>query len=90
METNWKDSEDKGSSDQIQAGYPVIQTSGKEISFAPFAAASSIRAQVFLTAFSRSSHSGSACVTATLIVVDAFASAIVDGDQNEELETAGM
>lgn len=46
------------------------------MSLAPLEAASSIKAHVFCTAFSRSSHSGSACVTATLMVVEDLESAI--------------
>jgi hypothetical protein len=49
------------------AGYPGIQHSGNDISFAPLLAASETRAQVFLTEASKSSHSGSACVTAMRI-----------------------
>lgn len=51
----------------IQAGYPGIQHSGKVTNFAPLLAASSINSQVFATVASRSSHTGSACATATLI-----------------------
>jgi hypothetical protein len=53
-----------------QAGYPGIQHSGNEISFAPRPAASSMRLHVFLTDASRSSHSGSAWVAATRILFD--------------------
>ena len=55
---------------QIQPGYPGIQHSGKAINFAPLWAASAMRLQVFTTPAARSSHSGSAWVTATRVVSD--------------------
>jgi hypothetical protein len=58
------------STNQTQAGYPGIQHSGNDISFAPWPAASSMRLQVFSTDAFRSSHSGSAWVTATRTVFD--------------------
>jgi hypothetical protein len=58
------------SANHTQAGYPGIQHSGNDISFAPWPAASSMRLQVFLTDAFRSSHSGSAWVTATRTVFD--------------------
>lgn len=54
----------------IQAGYPGIQHSGKAMSCAPLDAASAIREQVLSTVASRSSHTGSACVTATRTCFD--------------------
>jgi hypothetical protein len=54
---------------QIQAGYPGIQHSGKATSCAPPSAASSMSLHVFVTDLGRSSHSGSAWVTATRTVV---------------------
>ena len=54
---------------QIQAGYPGIQHSGKVTSCAPPFAASSISLHVFVTHLERSSHSGSAWVTATRTAV---------------------
>ncbi len=49
----------------IHPGYPGIQHSGNATSFAPPFAASVMRLTVFCTLPGRSSHSGSACVTAT-------------------------
>jgi len=49
----------------IHPGYPVIQHSGKATIFAPPCAASEIRSSVFCTLPCKSSHAGSACVTAT-------------------------
>jgi len=54
---------------QIQAGYPGIQHSGKATSCAPPFAASSMSLHVFVTDLGRSSHSGSAWVTATRMIV---------------------
>ncbi len=58
----------------IQAGYPGTQHSGNAMSCAPFDAASAIREQVLSTVASRSSHTGSAWVTATrtCFAVDMF------------------
>src|SRR5271170_6719627 len=53
---------------QIHAGYPGIQHSGKATSCAPPFAASSMSLHVFVTDLGRSSHSGSAWVTATRMV----------------------
>lgn len=71
---------------QIQAGYPGIQHSGNEMSLAPLAAASSMRAHVFCTDFSRSSHSGSACVTATRMVEEDLESAMAVSKKILELQ----
>lgn len=55
---------------QIQAGYPGMNASANETSWAPFCAASAMYLQVFATDAWRSSHSGSICVAATRSLVN--------------------